>query len=111
MATKRPTVLVTGGGGYVGAVLVPKLLARDYRVRVIDLFLFGTDVLPKHPALELVKADIRDEKALAKVTAGVDSVIHLACISNDPSFELNPGLSRSINYDCFEPLVDISRRA
>jgi len=41
----------------------------------------------------------------------VDSVIHLACISNDPSFELNPGLSRSINYDCFEPLVDISRRA
>jgi nucleoside-diphosphate-sugar epimerase len=82
MATKRPTVLVTGGGGYVGAVLVPKLLARDYRVRVIDLFLFGTDVLPKHPALELVKADIRDEKALAKVTAGVDSVIHYASTSS-----------------------------
>ena len=111
MATKRPTVLVTGGGGYVGAVLVPKLLARGYWVRVIDLFLFGTDVLPKHAALELVKADIRDQKALARVTTGADAVIHLACISNDPSFELNPGLSRSINYDCFEPLVSISRRA
>ncbi len=95
MATKRSTVLVTGGGGYVGAVLVPKLLARGHRVRVIDLFLFGTDVMPKHKALELVKADIRDEKAVA----------------NDPSFELNPGLSRSINYDCFEPLVSVSRRA
>ena len=47
MATTRPTVLVTGGGGYVGAVLVPKLLAKGYRVRVIDLFLFGTDVLPR----------------------------------------------------------------
>ena len=110
MATKRPTVLVTGGGGYVGAVLVPKLLARGYRVRVIDLFLFGTDVLPKHAALELVKADIRDERALAKATAGAESFIHLACISNDPSFELNPGLSRSINYDCFEPMVSVARR-
>ena len=111
MATKRPTVLVTGGGGYVGAVLVPKLLARGYRVRIIDLFLFGTDVLPKHAALELVKADIRDERALAKATAGAESVIHLACISNDPSFELNPGLGRSINYDCFEPMVSVARRA
>ena len=105
MATTRPTVLVTGGGGYVGAVLVPKLMAKGYRVRVIDLFLFGTDVLPRDPSLELVKADIRDQKALGKAAAGVDAVIHLACISNDPSFELNPELSRSINYDCFEPLV------
>ena len=111
MASSRPAVLVTGGGGYVGAVLVPKLLTRGYQVRVIDLFLFGTEVLSKHPALELVKADIRDEHALRRAAEGVDAVIHLACISNDPSFELNPGLSRSINYDCFEPLVSISRGA
>src|SRR5690349_17862423 len=111
MASSRPAVLVTGGGGYVGAVLVPKLLTRGYQVRVIDLFLFGTEVLSKHPALELVKADIRDERALRRAAEGVDAVIHLACISNDPSFELNPGLSRSINYDCFEPLVSISRGA
>ena len=111
MATDGKTVLVTGGGGYVGAVLVPKLLAKGYRVRVIDLFLFGEDVLPTHPKLELMKGDLRDAAAVAKSMRGIDMVIHLACISNDPSFELNPTLSRSINYDCFEPLVAAARGA
>ena len=110
MASDGKTVLVTGGGGYVGAVLVPKLLARGFRVRVIDLFLFGEDVLPSHPKLELVKGDLRNAVAVKKSLRDVDAVIHLACISNDPSFELNPTLSRSINYDCFEPLVAESRQ-
>ena len=105
------SVLVTGGAGYVGAVLIPKLLAQGYRVRVIDLFLFGDDVLPEHPRLESVRGDIRDQAMLKQVTAGMDAVIHLACISNDPSFALNPALSRSINYDCFDPLVRISKEA
>jgi len=105
------TVLVTGGAGYVGAVLLPKLLDRGYRVRVLDLFLFGADVLPRHPALEAIKGDIRDEALLQTVLPGSDAVIHLACISNDPSFELDPGLSKSINYDAFEPLVAISKRS
>jgi nucleoside-diphosphate-sugar epimerase len=106
------TVVVTGGGGYVGAVLVPKLLAEGYHVRVVDLFLFGEGVLPReHPALERVKGDIRDQPLLRRVLKGADAVIHLACISNDPSFELNPALSKSINYDCFELLVAVSREA
>ncbi len=106
------TVLVTGGAGYVGAVLVPKLLARGYRVRVLDLYLFGDDVLPKgNPNLEETKGDLRDAAVLATALRGVDVVIHLACVSNDPSFELNPELSKSINYDAFEPLVRISKEA
>ena len=103
------TVFVTGGAGYVGAVLVPKLLAAGYRVRVLDLFMYGEDVLPKHPHLDVIKGDLRDASLLQKTIPGSDAVIHLACISNDPSFELNPALGKSINFDAFEPLVKIAR--
>ena len=91
-------ILVTGGAGYVGAVLVPRLLERGYAVRVLDLHLFGHDVFDEagaHPRLEQVTGDIRDEALLRRVLPGCDAVIHLACISNDPSFALNPTLSRS----------------
>lgn len=98
-------VLVTGGAGYVGCVLVPKLLDAGYSVVVYDLVLFGSDGLPTHPNLHVVKGDIRDISRFTSVLEGVDSVIHLACISNDPSFELDPALSKSINYDSFEPML------
>lgn len=81
-------------------------------MRVLDLFLFGEDVLPRdNPALEWVKGDIRNQELLRQVLPDADAVIHLACISNDPSFELNPALSKSINYDAFEPLVAISKQS
>ncbi len=104
-------VLVTGGAGYVGCVLVPKLLAAGYAVTVYDVLFYGADGLPKHPNLRLVEGDIRDTPAYARAVAGHDSVIHMACISNDPSFELDPSWSRTINYDCFEPLVLASKAA
>jgi nucleoside-diphosphate-sugar epimerase len=93
---------------------VPALLERGHRVKVLDLFLFGDEglrPLAGHPRLERIRGDIRDRDLLDKLLPGCDSVIHLACISNDPSFELDPELGRSINYDAFEPLVDASRSA
>lgn len=104
-------VFITGGAGYVGAVLVPKLLAEGYAVTVYDLMLYGDDVLPQDDALTLIKGDIRDQAKLWPALAGHDAVIHLACISNDPSFELNPALGKSINLDAFRPLVEASRDA
>ena len=104
-------VLVTGGAGYVGCVLVPKLLKAGYEVLVYDLMLFGSDGLPADPRLQVIPADLRDIERFYAAVREVDSVIHLACVSNDPSFELNPTLSKSINYDCFEPMVAACRRA
>ncbi len=106
--------MVTGGGGYVGAVLVPKLLAAGYGVNVLDLFLYGEHVLDavrEDPKLKLIKGDLRDETAVRQTVENCDAVIHLACISNDPSFELNPELGKSINYDAFRPLVELSKAA
>jgi len=104
-------VLVTGGAGYKGCVLVPKLLNQGYEVVVYDLMLFGSAGLPKHERLEVIEGDIRDTKAYAAAVKGCHHVIHMACISNDPSFELDPRLSTTINYDCFEPMVKASRDA
>ena len=104
-------VLVTGGAGYKGCVLVPKLLNQGYEVVVYDLMLFGSSGLPSNPHLEVVKGDIRDTKSYAAAVKGCDAVIHMACISNDPSFELDPRLSTTINYDCFEPMVKASKDA
>ena len=103
-------VLVTGGAGYVGSNLVPKLLAAGYRVTVLDLCIYG-DVLAPHPDLRIIKGDLRNPGDVADAVAGCDAVIHLACISNDPSFDLDPTLGRSINYDCFRPLVRAAKDA
>ena len=107
-------VFVPGGGGYVGSVLVPELLKKGYDVRVLDLFIYGEQSLAavrNNPGLELVKGDVRDGDLVAQSVKGCDAVIHLACISNDPSVELNPDLSRTINFEAFGPLVQASKAA
>src|SRR3990167_9511587 len=106
-------VFIPGGGGYVGSLLVPALLDKGYEVTVYDLFLYGKNVfdnIKDHPNLKLITGDVRNLDKLEQSLAGCDSVIHLACISNDPSFELNPNLGKSINLDAFEPLIKLCKK-
>lgn len=97
-------VLITGGAGYVGTLLTPQVLAAGYNVAVYDIMYYGCELSPQ-PRLRIIEGDIRDTERFRDACRGVDTVVHLACISNDPSFELDEELSRTINYDCFEPMV------
>ena len=103
-------IFITGGAGYVGSKLVPKMLDLGYEITVLDLMIYGEEVLPNHNNLKKIKGDIRDKSLLENIIPGHDAFIHLACISNDPSFELNPSLGKSINLDAFEPMVKISMK-
>jgi nucleoside-diphosphate-sugar epimerase len=103
-------VFVTGGGGYVGHVLVPRLLDEGHEVAVYDTFWFG-DHLPHRSGLQRVRGDIRDAVRFAQAVKGSHSVINLACISNDTSFALDEKLSTSINRDAFAPMIRACEQA
>jgi nucleoside-diphosphate-sugar epimerase len=105
-------VFVTGGAGYVGSALIPRLLGRGYKVTSYDICYYGDNFLPKSNAnLQVIRGDIRDTAKLAGTLAGHDSFISLACISNDASFELDEKLSTSVNLDAFEPMVIAAKKA
>ncbi|MBA57733.1 MAG: UDP-glucose 4-epimerase [Gammaproteobacteria bacterium] len=114
MKQRLSNVLVSGGAGYVGSALVPMLLDAGHRVTVLDLFIYGEQVfsdLSGHPKLRQIKGDIRDQKLVQAAVEKCDTIIHLACISNDPSYDLNPSLGRSINFESFKPFVEEAKRA
>jgi len=112
MAINPKKVLITGGAGYCGSVLVPQLLDMGYHITVYDIQYFGCEFLPLHKSnLKVVKGDIRDIEKLKQLMKDVDAVLHLACISNDASFELDENLSTSVNLDAFEPIVIAAKKA
>ena len=103
--------LVTGGAGYLGSVLVPKLLARGHQVRVIDIGYFGLSHLKGlQPQVELIRGDlrrVRNDRPYARgLLAGCDAVVHLAAISNDPSAELHPELTHQVNFETTAVLAE-----
>jgi nucleoside-diphosphate-sugar epimerase len=105
-------VLVTGGAGYVGSLLVPQLLSQGCHVVVYDILWFGDRFLPAgDPRLTVIRGDIRNTDHLRGAVEGCDSVISLACVSNDASFELDEALSTTINLDAFEPMVMAAKDA
>ena len=87
------------------------MLKKGYFVKVYDTFWYGKDIFSEHksdPKLELIEADIRDSDKLSNSIKGCTDVIHLACISNDPSYDLDPKLGEEVNFNSFEPLVNYS---
>ena len=105
-------ILITGGAGYVGSRLTPQLLKLGYSIRILDTLFYGSSHLPlSDPNLEVLKADIRHVSQHPNFFKDVNTVIHLGCISNDSSFELDETLSRTINFDAFEPLVISAKKA
>lgn len=108
------SILVTGGAGYIGSTLVPKLLDAGHKVTVADRFYFGADSLAaplaKHAdRLHLVRADIR--KLDVSAFEGIDAVVDLAGISNDPSCELDPGITRDVNLHGSTRTMKLARGA
>jgi nucleoside-diphosphate-sugar epimerase len=106
-------VFITGGAGFIGSHLTDALIARGDDVTILDNLSTGSKENIAHnlEKITFVEGDIRDRQLLEKIMPGCDAVIHLACISNDPSFELDPDLGRSINYDAFFDLVDVAKDA
>ncbi len=107
-------ILVTGGAGYVGSILVPKLLKANYEVVVIDTLYFtdiGLAEVKSHPHLKLTQGDIRNPEIVKNSLKGVNCVIHLASISNDPSSDLDPGLTQEVNYEATLQLVKFAKES
>ena len=107
---KKKKLLVIGGAGYCGHVVMPILLKAGWKITIYDTFWFG-NYFKKQKNLKIIKGDIRDFKKFKDSCKNIDAILHLACISNDASFELDKKLSTSINLNSFERIVRISKEA
>jgi nucleoside-diphosphate-sugar epimerase len=105
-------VLVIGGAGYIGSALLPKLLARGYQVRLLDLFLFGTEPIAsvlRHPNLEIIRADFRHVDKIVQAMKGVDDVIHLGAIVGDPACALDQELTVEVNLMATRMIAEVAK--
>jgi nucleoside-diphosphate-sugar epimerase len=105
-------ILVIGGGGYIGSALVPKLLESGYRVRVLDIMMFGESTLNAvrhHPQLQLVKGDFRQVDKVVQAMQGVDAVVHLGGIVGDPACSLDESLTIDVNLSSTKMIADLAK--
>ncbi len=109
----KKRVLILGGGGYVGTLLSVKL-SIDHFVVVYDTFWYGNHFPVEsrvNPNLKIVKGDIRDLEKVKDYINNAEIIVHLACISNDPSYDLNPQLGKAINFDCLPSLIELIKKS
>jgi len=105
-------VLVIGGAGYIGSALLPKLLSAGYRVRVLDLFLYGKDPIRdvvNHPQLELLEGDFRNVQKVVEAMRDVDSVIHLGAIVGDPACDLDSNITMTVNLTATQMIAQVAK--
>jgi nucleoside-diphosphate-sugar epimerase len=110
--TKIEDVLVVGGAGYIGSILTRQLLDAGYRVRVLDLELFGTkslDDIMSHPRLEVMKGDFRNIEDAARALRGMDAVCHLAAIVGDPACALDRETTITVNYAAAKMMAQLAK--
>ncbi len=105
-------ILVIGGAGYVGSALIPKLLDSGYKVRILDLLLFGKEPIADvidHPNLEIIQADFRHVDKVVSATKGVDSVIHLGAIVGDPACSIDEDLTIETNLMATRMIAEVAK--
>ena len=106
-------ILVTGGAGYIGSVLVPTLVERDYKVTVIDNFMYKQTSLLEichRKNFTVINGDARDKKLISKHMKGADYIIPLACIVGAPACDRNPVAAKTINYDAIKMILELRNK-
>ena len=109
---RRASVLVVGGAGYIGSLVVDRLLQLGYRVRVLDVLLYGKEALQavkNHPNFELMIGDCRNIRDMVGAVKGMDSIVHLAAIVGDPACDQDRGSAREINYGATRMLIEVAK--
>jgi nucleoside-diphosphate-sugar epimerase len=107
-------VLVTGAAGYIGSILLRRLLDRGYRVRVLDRLMYGDDAIRAilhHPRLDLLVADFRDPAVAARAVAGVSAVVHLGAIVGDPACAIDADFTIGTNFEATRIIANAAARA
>lgn len=109
---EKKRVLVIGGAGYIGSALVPKLLDSGYRVRILDLMLYGEEPIRPYmanPDLEILRQDFRQVDVVVQSMRGVDSLVHLGAIVGDPACAIDEDLTKEINLMATKVIADVAR--
>ena len=105
-------ILVVGGAGYIGSALLKPLLDKGYKVRLLDLFLYGSDPISEvmhHPELEIIKADFRQIDRVVEAMQGIDIVVHLGAIVGDPSCDLDDKLTIEVNVTATRMVAEVAK--